>query len=119
MPFLHDTTTKNVIVSPEGAFSGIVDVDDLCFGDPRYVTALTLAAVTAFAGPVHYVDAWMSLAGHVDDRIFRLYVAMFLVGFMSEHGQAFNGNQPPSSRADRESLRRIFSVALSSARGQL
>jgi hypothetical protein len=24
IPFLHDTTTKNVIVTPEGAFSGIV-----------------------------------------------------------------------------------------------
>ena len=35
VPFLHDTTTKNVIVTPEGSFSGIVDVDDLCFGDPR------------------------------------------------------------------------------------
>lgn len=28
-PFLHDTTTRNVIVTAEGAFSGIVDVDDL------------------------------------------------------------------------------------------
>lgn len=44
LPFLHDTTTKNVIVTPEGTFSGIVDVDDLCFGDPRYVAALTLAS---------------------------------------------------------------------------
>jgi aminoglycoside phosphotransferase (APT) family kinase protein len=30
VPFLHDTTTKNVIVTSEGAFSGIVDVEDLC-----------------------------------------------------------------------------------------
>ena len=37
IPFLHDTTTKNVIVTAGGTFSGIVDVDDLCFGDPRYV----------------------------------------------------------------------------------
>ena len=44
-PFLHDTTTKNVIVTQEGTFSGIVDVDDLCFGDPRYPAALTLAAL--------------------------------------------------------------------------
>jgi aminoglycoside phosphotransferase (APT) family kinase protein len=44
IPFLHDTTTKNVIVTPGGTFSGIVDVDDLCFGDPRYVVALTLAS---------------------------------------------------------------------------
>jgi len=41
--FLHDTTTKNVIVTPGGTFSGIVDVDDLCFGDPRHVVVLTLA----------------------------------------------------------------------------
>ena len=33
-PFLHDTTTKSVIVTPEGTLSGILDVDDLCFGDP-------------------------------------------------------------------------------------
>jgi aminoglycoside phosphotransferase len=39
IPFLHDATTKNVIVTSGGAFSGIVDVDDLCFGDPRYVIA--------------------------------------------------------------------------------
>lgn len=37
--FLHDTTTRNVIVAPDGRTCGIVDVDDLCFGDPRYVTA--------------------------------------------------------------------------------
>jgi hypothetical protein len=42
-PFLHDTTTKNVIVTSEGHFSGIVDVDDLCLGDPRYPAALTQA----------------------------------------------------------------------------
>jgi aminoglycoside phosphotransferase (APT) family kinase protein len=42
-PFLHDVTTRNVIVTPAGTFSGIVDVDDLCFGDPRYPAALTLA----------------------------------------------------------------------------
>ena len=40
-PFLHDATTKNVLVTAKGAFSGIVDVDDLCFGDPRYPAALT------------------------------------------------------------------------------
>ena len=38
-PFLHDTTTKNVIIAPDGNLSGIVDVDDLCFGDPRYPAA--------------------------------------------------------------------------------
>ena len=112
IPFLHDTTTKNVIVTPEGAFSGIVDVDDLCFGDPRYVIALTLASLTTFDGPVRYVDAWMKLANYRDDKIFRLYVALFIVDFMSEHGQAFNGNLLASSTSDRNRLLRVFAECL-------
>jgi aminoglycoside phosphotransferase (APT) family kinase protein len=111
-PFLHDTTTKNVIVTEAGRFSGIVDVDDLCFGDPRYVVALTLASLLASAGPVSYVDAWVTKASFRDDYLFRLYVALFIVDFMSEHGQRFNGNQIQSSEDIRERLRRVFSDCL-------
>ena len=112
IPFLHDTTTKNVIVTSGGAFSGIVDVDDLCFGDPRYVIALTLASLTAFGGPVGYADTWMKLADHSDDRLFRLYVVLFIVDFMSEHGQAFNDNPLPSSTSDRNRLLHVFAECL-------
>jgi aminoglycoside phosphotransferase (APT) family kinase protein len=107
-PFLHDTTTKNVIVTPEGTFSGLVDVDDLCFGDPRYVVALTLAAIMASGGPVDYVDAWMKAANYRDDYMFRLYVALFIVDFVSEHGQVFNDNQPRSSARNRRRLIQVF-----------
>lgn len=107
-PFLHDTTTRNVIVTEEGAFSGIVDVDDLCFGDPRYPAALTLAVLTAQGGPVQYVSAWLRHAGLSDDRLFRMYVLIFLLDLMSEHGQVFNGNQRPSSPEDRAALHRAF-----------
>ncbi len=112
IPFLHDTTTKNVIVTREGAFSGIVDVDDLCFGDPRYVVALTMASLMVMDGPIHYVDTWMSLASYSYDRIFQLYVVLFIVDFMSEHGQAFNGNVLPSSAERRNRLLRIFTEQL-------
>jgi len=111
--FLHDTTTKNVIVTAIGAFSGIVDVDDLCFGDPRYAAALTLASLLVSGGPIEYVRAWMDQAGHQDDRIFQLYVALFLIDFMSEHGQAFNGNQPPSVELDRANLVRALGEVFS------
>ena len=93
-PFLHDTTTKNVIVTEQGVLSGIVDVDDLCFGDPRYAPALTLAVLLAHGRRAHYVEAWMAAAGHDDDRIFRLYVALFLLDLMSEHGQSFMYGRP-------------------------
>jgi aminoglycoside phosphotransferase len=112
VPFLHDTTTKNVIVTPGGSFSGIVDADDLCFGDPRYVVALTLASLMASGRPTHYVDAWMNKADYRNDRIFRLYVALFVVDFMSEHGQAFNGNALPSSADCRYRLIHILAAQL-------
>ena len=108
----YDTTTKNVIVTPGGSFSGIVDVDDLCFGDPRYVVALTLASLTAFGGPTHYIDAWMNAANYNKDRIFQLYVALFLVDFMSEHGQEFNGNVLRSSADCRKRLLAVFAESL-------
>jgi len=115
IPFLHDTTTKNVIVTAEGAFSGIVDVDDLCFGDPRYVVALTLASLTAASGPPDYADAWMKIANFRDDKIFRLYVALFLLDFMSEHGQAFNQDSRVSSPEARRRLLEVFGANLQRA----
>ena len=93
VPYLHDTTTKNVIVTPDGRFSGIVDVDDLCWGDPRFPAALTLAAIEASGGSPSYVTAWMRLAGFRDDRLFRAYVVLCLLDFLSEQGTDFNGNE--------------------------
>jgi aminoglycoside phosphotransferase (APT) family kinase protein len=110
--FLHDVTTRNVIVNAGGELSGIVDVDDLCFGDPRYPAALTLAVLMARGHPAHYVSAWLCHAGHQDDRIFRLYVSVFLLDLMSEHGQKFNGNQPPSTADNRTALYRAFEANL-------
>jgi hypothetical protein len=112
IPFLHDTTTKNVIVAPDGEFSGIVDVDDLCFGDPRYPAALTLAVLLAYGGPTEYVSAWLRHARESDDSVFRLYVLIFLLDLMSEHGQTFNGNERPWPSEARSSLRRAFENGL-------
>jgi hypothetical protein len=116
IPFLHDTTTKNVIVRPDGGFSGIVDVDDLCFGDPRYAAALTLASLVVAGGPIRYVDAWMNAAGFRADGPFYLYVTLFIVDFMSEHGLVFNGNAKPSSPEDRSKLARIFATCCADLR---
>jgi len=114
-PYLHDTTTKNVIVTPDGEVSGIVDVDDLGFGDPRYPAALTLAVLNMTGGPVQYVYRWLRHAQAADDPLFRLYVALHLFGLMSEHGQTFNGNEMPSSPAVRGALRRALDETLANS----
>ncbi len=113
--FLHDTTTKNVIVSPDGALSGIVDVDDLCYGDPLYPAALTSAAMLAWGGPQDYVSAWLARAGLVRDPVFDFYVVTFLLDFMSEHGTSFNGNETPSHPAERDRLSALCASAAAQA----
>lgn len=105
-----------MVVSPGGSLSGIVDVDDLCFGDPRYAPALTRAVLLAHGGPVSYVEAWMRAAGHRDDVLFLFYVALFLVDLMGEHGTRFNGNEAASTPAARAALLRAFGDALRLAR---
>lgn len=102
-PFLHDTTTKNVLVDA-GRFSGIVDVDDLCFGDPRWAPALTRAVLMMNEWPERYAGYWMAAAGHEEDELFRLYVALFVLDLMAEHGQTFNGNETASTPAARKRL---------------
>lgn len=113
-PFLHDTTIKNVIVAPDGGFSGIVDVDDFCFGDPRWAPALTKAALIAHGRSTFYAGAWMKAAGHADDELFEFYVAVFLGDLMAEHGQVFNGNEAASTPEQRAHLLAAFEVALAS-----
>lgn len=103
--FLPDTTTRNVIVA-KGALSGIVDVDHLCFGDARYVAALTRAALIAMDRPTDYVSAWMRAAGWVADPLFDLYTAAYLLDLMSEHGQPANGNERASTPEARTRLER-------------
>ena len=112
IPFLHDTTTKNVIVTAAGEFSGIVDVDDLCFGDPRYAPALTEVAMLVHGGPLGYVRTWMDRAGHARDAVFGYYVSVFLLDFMSEHATTFNGNEAVTRAEDRARLVDLFEQSL-------
>lgn len=115
-PFLHDTTTKNVIVTQDGLLSGIVDVDDLCFGDPRYAAALTATALLTRRHELDYVGTWLDAMGLADDALFRFYIAVFLLDFMSEHGMVFNGNMRPSRAEDRQHLLALFEAAADEVR---
>lgn len=110
-PFLHDTTTKNVIVTAEGKFSGIVDVDDLCFGDPRFAVALTSVALLAWSLPLDYTAAWIRIAGFAEDRLFRVYLALFLADFMSERGMQFNRDKADINPEYDQRLRQLYREA--------
>jgi hypothetical protein len=95
LPFLHDTTTKNVIVDAAGQLSGIVDVDDLCWGDGRYVIALTRVALATLGCEGDYIRYWLSAADERHDALFDLYIAIPAYGLLGEslRGLSENGNQ--------------------------
>ncbi|MEZ4570184.1 MAG: phosphotransferase [Thermomicrobiales bacterium] len=101
VPFLHDTTTKNVIIG-DGDPTGIVDVDSLCFGDPLWTLSLTRMALLAHGHDTAYIDHWEH---HLDltaeqHRASLLYTAIHCTAFLSELGQAFNNESAPPVDAD-------------------
>lgn len=56
-PFLWDATERNVLVH-NGKISGIVDVDELCFGDPLFALALTYIGLEIEGHDTIYPDSW-------------------------------------------------------------
>jgi aminoglycoside phosphotransferase (APT) family kinase protein len=108
-PFLDDTTTKNVLVD-HGRLSGVVDVDQLCFGDPLFTIGLTNMALLADGLDVDYVEHWMNLLnlGKQQRQTVEAYTLLFCVDFMSELGQRFNKEEHPE--IDLEKFARLKSV---------
>lgn len=110
IPFLHDITTKNVVVD-QGRLSGIVDVDDLCYGDPLYLPALLRMALMAHDLPMDYLEAWLCglNCDQTDVKRLDLYTLIHCAGFLSELGTRFNRDAPqPVDPAYRDRLLGIF-----------
>lgn len=107
--FLDDTTTKNVLIH-QGALSGIVDTDAVCFGDPLFTLALTRMALLAHDLDSDYADHWRDLLALDADqqRALTVYTATFCLGFMSEVGQRFNRDAPLA--VDSAYLRRLGGI---------
>lgn len=92
--FLDDTTTRNVLVH-EGALSGVVDVDSVCFGDPLFTIALTRMALLVLRFDTHYIDYWLDAVEATPEQhaVMELYTAIYAVNFLGEQGQRFNRDQ--------------------------
>lgn len=114
--FLDDTTTKNVLVY-QGALSGIVDTDYVCFGDPLFTLALTRVALLAHGMDGDYADCWrdlMALSAE-QQRALTVYTAVFYLTFMSEIGQQFNRDEPePTDSGYLRHLERLLDDQLAS-----
>ena len=100
IPFFDDATTKNVLVH-QGAFSGLVDLDWLCFGDRLFTIALTKMALLDSGNSLSYIDYWLEeeKLDPVQHQVFALYVLLFCLDFMSSLGMVFNKGSPPAVSA--------------------
>jgi len=107
--FLDDITTKNVIVD-EGKLSGIVDVDNVCFGDNLLTIALTRMSLILSNDDLDYIKFWTSEINYNAEkkRILDFYTALFCVDFMSEIGQTFNKETP--LQIDEEKFARLHLI---------
>lgn len=108
-PFLDDTTTKNVPIH-EGALTGVVDVDSVCFGDPLFAVALTRMALLSRDFDIDYIDYQCAALNLPDVQwaALDLYTTLSCVGFLSEFGQAFS--EQPSTTVDTGQTARLLSI---------
>jgi len=95
-PFLHDATTKNVIVH-DGFVTGLVDVDFMGFGDPLYLAALTrMSLLSAGRSPAYAVRLAELIAPDAPPGRFDLYTMVHCAGFLGELGQTFFNQTEPA-----------------------
>lgn len=91
LPFFDDATTKNVLVD-KGVFTGIVDLDCICFGDRLYTIALTRMSLLEAGQDLEYIDFWMEEESldQVQRAVLDLYTLLYCLDFMGEKGMRFN-----------------------------
>lgn len=92
--FLRDIGERNVLVK-QGRITGVIDIDDICFGDSLLVIALTHIALREKGYDTEYTDAWqnlLNLDSNAQDRL-ELYKIFYALSFLRLHGQKTTNNQ--------------------------
>eukprot|EP01103_Thecamoeba_quadrilineata_P017382 TRINITY_DN6140_c0_g1_i1.p1 TRINITY_DN6140_c0_g1~~TRINITY_DN6140_c0_g1_i1.p1 ORF type:complete len:374 (-),score=9.87 TRINITY_DN6140_c0_g1_i1:64-1185(-) len=92
-PFLNDTSLKNVLVN-NGRLSGIVDIDEICFGDKVLVLALTRMALLSNNLSTDYIDIWIERwnLDAAQTKALSFYTLLFCVDLMRKVGQVFDNH---------------------------
>lgn len=110
-PFLWDASERNVLVY-EGKISGIVDVDEICFGDPLFVLGLTYSALENDGHDTLYTDYWAE-ALQLDKKAklrLEFYRLFYTVVFMRKHSMTTANSQKVIFNVQR--LKNMFDQSL-------
>lgn len=92
-PFMWDTSERNVIINND-QIAAIVDVDDMCFGDPLFVLGLTYVALELLGFDTIYCDTWAKLLELDQKAQLRLdfYRLFYTTWFMRHHADVVSDN---------------------------
>ncbi len=115
-PFLWDASERNVIIY-KGKISGIVDVDEVCFGDPLFVLGLTYSALENEGHDTLYTDYWTE-ALHLDKKLqlrLEFYRLFYIVVLMRKHSMTTANRQKINFNAQR--LQNMFQQSLTRIKG--
>lgn len=110
-PFLWDASERNVLIH-QGKIAGIVDVDEICFGDPLLVIALTSTCLELEGLDTVYSDYWAEYL-HLDHSAqarLNFYRLFYSVAFMRKHSMQTANNK--KVMFDTERLLDIFQKSL-------
>lgn len=109
IPFLDDISSKNVLIK-QGKLTGIIDIDEVCFGDKLYYVALSNMALMGLGYDTKYIDYLMDemKASELEREILTLYTLVFCVDFMSEKGMKFKDEVVKVSENQIRHLNKIY-----------
>ncbi|MCP0912901.1 MULTISPECIES: phosphotransferase [Legionella] len=111
MPFLWDASERNVLVH-NGKITGIVDVDEICFGDSLLVIALTSTCLELEGYDTKYTEYWAETLNldHTAQSRLDFYRLFYAIAFMRKHSM-----QTPNCKHvifDTNQLLNIFHLSL-------
>jgi len=112
LPFIAEPATATVVVNDSGQLSGLVDINGLCWGDPRMAPAVTLMALLNAGLSTAYAESWLALSGQNRDGLFWLYVGVACVQVMGECGRTDQGTATGATVANRRRLGKIIAYLI-------
>lgn len=118
-PFLWDASERNVLVYQDQV-SGIVDVDNMCFGDPLFTLGLTYLGLEVLGCDNIYCDTWAELM-HLDLQAnlrLQFYRLFYTVWFMRHYADAASENGT-AYNLDANILNKLFLEAIDRIKYQM
>lgn len=92
--YLDDISTKNLLID-EGNVSGVIDIDEIGWGDPLTYIALTRTALLGMGCDDDICEMLLDAmdANDAQRRAEAFYSLLYCVDLMSERGMVFNGKR--------------------------